>query len=181
MFDAARFRRFAQEYVERVAPLAPHTPGARWLHEAAAVVAQVMNDEEPAAIHGQLASRVRRRSSDPLTRKHDFPGDAAGWAAWKAIYGDKLRTRQLIDDLLEPLRRWLALRLVRLRPVVLHVYDQVKAARRAVDQLDQVIRLRDLLRDDQDIRARCQGPYDHLLIDELQDTDPVQAELITLL
>jgi ATP-dependent helicase/nuclease subunit A len=36
---------------------------------------------------------------------------------------------------------------------------------------------RDLLRDDRDVRARAQGRWSRIFIDEFQDTDPLQAEI----
>jgi len=41
--------------------------------------------------------------------------------------------------------------------------------------------LRNLLRDDFEVRAFYQGLFDHLLVDELQDTDPLQAEILLYL
>ena len=46
---------------------------------------------------------------------------------------------------------------------------------------DILRRSRDLLRDHPDIRRLEQSRWDHLLVDELQDTDPVQYEILELL
>ncbi|MDB4957618.1 MAG: UvrD/REP helicase, partial [Myxococcales bacterium] len=77
--------------------------------------------------------------------------------------------------------RWLAIRLARLRPVVLHLYDLVKARLQVVDHVDLLMRLRDLLRDDRSIRRSCQDLFDHIFVDEFQDTDPLQAEIVLFL
>src|SRR5919205_9432 len=53
--------------------------------------------------------------------------------------------------------------------------------RRAVDQLDLVLCLRDLLRDRPDVRRQFQGLFDHVFVDEFQDTDPLQAEIVLYL
>src|SRR5690606_6457175 len=60
-------------------------------------------------------------------------------------------------------------------------YEQVKARHRAVDHVDLLLRLRDLLRDDREIRIACQGMFDHIFVDEFQDTDPLQADVILYL
>ena len=58
------------------------------------------------------------------------------------------------------------------------MYERVKARHRAVDPVDLLLRLRDLLRDRLDIRAQYQALFDHVLVDEFQDTDPLQAEIV---
>lgn len=46
---------------------------------------------------------------------------------------------------------------------------------------DLLVRARDLLRTDTDVRVALAGRYRHLLIDEFQDTDPLQIEIAALL
>jgi ATP-dependent helicase/nuclease subunit A len=58
------------------------------------------------------------------------------------------------------------------------VYRARKRGHGVVDFHDLLLLTRDLLRDRADVRARLQGRYRFLLLDELQDTDPVQMELI---
>lgn len=59
--------------------------------------------------------------------------------------------------------------------------------RREKDQLgvlafgDMLLRTRDLLRDDPSVRARVKGRFDRVLVDEYQDTSPVQEDLVALL
>jgi ATP-dependent helicase/nuclease subunit A len=62
-----------------------------------------------------------------------------------------------------------------------HAYAAEKRQRGAIDFNDQLIMARDLLRDRKEVRASCQRQYKFLLVDELQDTDPVQMEIIELL
>ena len=50
-----------------------------------------------------------------------------------------------------------------------------------VDFDDLLLRARDLLRDDEDVRRGFRAQYRAVVIDEFQDTDPVQAELALLL
>jgi ATP-dependent helicase/nuclease subunit A len=58
------------------------------------------------------------------------------------------------------------------------VYQERKRSHGVVDFQDLLVLARDLLRDNEEVRARLQDRYRFLLIDELQDTDPVQMELV---
>ncbi len=57
-------------------------------------------------------------------------------------------------------------------------YRERKRQHGVVDFQDLLLMARDLLRDSADVRARLQDRYRFLLIDELQDTDPVQMQLV---
>lgn len=61
------------------------------------------------------------------------------------------------------------------------LYTERKRRAGAVDFLDLLIRARDLVRDDADVRRDFQRRFRYLLVDEFQDTDPLQAELLMLL
>ena len=59
---------------------------------------------------------------------------------------------------------------------------QRRARRRGIESFALLLRdARDLLRDHPDIRAEVRGKLDQLLVDEFQDTDPVQCELVEML
>jgi len=60
-------------------------------------------------------------------------------------------------------------------------YEEAKKARGRLDFLDLLLRTRDLVRDHADVRRTLQQRYSHLFVDELQDTDPLQAEILLLL
>ena len=67
-----------------------------------------------------------------------------------------------------------------LRPLV-QQFEERKARAGCLDFLDLLLRARDLVRDDGAVRRELQTRYSHLLVDEFQDTDPLQAELLLLL
>ncbi|HEX2690286.1 MAG TPA: UvrD-helicase domain-containing protein, partial [Kofleriaceae bacterium] len=188
-WDRAAFERVANEYLQLVEGLSPKTRGGRWLVETAALLRTMVGEPDPVVIYRELVERLERgpsgRASDSPRRGQDFAGDDRAWDAWKAFDGDErrkpVRPRPLRDDLLAPLRRWLAIRLSRLGPVVRSAYELVKARHQAVDHIDLLLRLRDLLRDDRAIRQACQGLFDHIFVDEFQDTDPLQAEILLFL
>lgn len=60
-------------------------------------------------------------------------------------------------------------------------YEERKLRTGVVDFLDLLIRARDLVRDRPDVRRDFQRRFRYLLVDEFQDTDPLQAELLLLL
>jgi ATP-dependent exoDNAse (exonuclease V) beta subunit len=63
----------------------------------------------------------------------------------------------------------------------IHRYEQRKERAGALDFLDLLIRARDLVRDSPDVRAAFRQRFRFILVDEFQDTDPVQAELLLLI
>jgi ATP-dependent helicase/nuclease subunit A len=67
-----------------------------------------------------------------------------------------------------------------LTPLV-HDYESLKARKGKLDFLDLLLLTRDLLADDQGVRTELQGRFSHLLVDEFQDTDPLQADILMLL
>jgi ATP-dependent exoDNAse (exonuclease V) beta subunit len=60
-------------------------------------------------------------------------------------------------------------------------YRELKDRAGALDFTDLLLRVRNLLRDDASVRASFQRKFSHVFIDELQDTDPLQAEVLLLL
>jgi len=65
-------------------------------------------------------------------------------------------------------------------PVVAE-YEHMKARAGCLDFVDLLVRARDLVRADAQVRAELQRRFTHLYVDEFQDTDPLQAELLLLL
>ena len=64
-----------------------------------------------------------------------------------------------------------------LRPVVAG-YEERKARAGCLDFLDLLACARDLVNGDAAVRAELRERYSHVLVDEFQDTDPLQAELL---
>ena len=72
-------------------------------------------------------------------------------------------------------------RLVRALRGVVAIYERKKTERGVLDFLDLLVKARDALRDQKGVRAYFQARFLHLLIDEFQDTDPLQVEVAQLL
>ena len=99
-------------------------------------------------------------------------------AALKDLLGD---LDQQADDQIQNARyRSLMPILEDLRRLVLEYAGKRRAEGRA-EFHDLLVWARDLLRDDQRVRDYFRNRYTHLLIDEAQDTDPIQAEIAMLL
>jgi ATP-dependent exoDNAse (exonuclease V) beta subunit len=77
--------------------------------------------------------------------------------------------REVQDATLRLLSRWLAAR-------VLEAAEERRAAGR-LEFHDLLVLSRDLLRRDASVRSALQARYPRLLLDEFQDTDPIQIEL----
>ncbi len=116
----------------------------------------------------------------PLYKGRDFNDDGRGWSIYTAIRPESTNPQSLSEKLKGP-HRWLATRLVRLFTVVRAMYERVKAEHEVVDYLDLLIKLRNLLRDDREARGFYQALFDHIFVDEFQDTDPLQCEIVFFL
>jgi ATP-dependent exoDNAse (exonuclease V) beta subunit len=60
-------------------------------------------------------------------------------------------------------------------------YEALKAREGALDFLDLLVRARNLIKDNTEVRTHFQGRFQRIFVDEFQDTDPLQAELLLLL
>ena len=63
----------------------------------------------------------------------------------------------------------------------LTTYEEAKRTAGRLDFEDLLLRTRDLLRDDPGAREELRTRFTHILVDEYQDTDPVQTEILFLL
>ena len=72
-------------------------------------------------------------------------------------------------------------RLVRALLVVVREYETLKRRRGALDYLDLLLLARDALRDNESVRRYFRRRFRFVLIDEFQDTDPLQVEIASLL
>jgi ATP-dependent helicase/nuclease subunit A len=60
-------------------------------------------------------------------------------------------------------------------------YEAAKAKAGALDFLDLLLKTRDLIRDNPEVRSSFQHRFQRIFVDEFQDTDPLQAEILLLL
>ena len=167
-------RAAAAQLARMVRLLRGHDRGHRRLRRIATALQRLDRVDDPPEAYRIVHDALRGRA---LRQGADFGGDVSGWDAYKAIRPDGTRTNSLADRLKGP-HRWLAARLVRLLPVVVALYDRVKSEHEVVDYLDLLLKLRNVLRDNLDARRFYQGLFDHVCVDEFQDTDPLQCEIV---
>ncbi|MFL5260924.1 MAG: UvrD-helicase domain-containing protein, partial [Anaeromyxobacteraceae bacterium] len=182
--DLGRFRDLVDEFVALASGSRGDAPGSRFLAQLRRRLEGLRDATDPAFILAALG-RLRKNEPEKMRMRVEFRDDAAGWSAWKAFVGDDgkkaLRATPLWDDLCAPFHRFMARRLVAMQPAIVALYAKVKARHRALDQVDLLLALRDLLRDRKDVRPSYQALFDAVLVDEFQDTDPLQAEIVLFL
>jgi ATP-dependent helicase/nuclease subunit A len=72
----------------------------------------------------------------------------------------------------------LSLQALELVTLAIDQYELRKSEAAVLDFDDLLLRTRDLLRDNEAVRKRVAAGIDFLLVDEFQDTDPIQAEIV---
>ncbi len=181
-FDAEAFAMAAGEMAGLCRSLPDlDAPGVRWLKRVGDTLEGLREERDPARILRELIGFSDSKPSD-TTKGRGFGSHDGAFDVWKAWEGDdrkrRLRDGSLRDELRAPLDRWLATRLVGLFPLVAALYEKVKARR---PQLDLLVKLRDLLARDKTARGEYQRMFDHVFVDEFQDTDPLRAEVVLYL
>lgn len=174
-FDREGFAAAARDFLAAMRGVDDDSEGARWMLGLAARLQLLLETAEPMALY-ELVAQIKYGKKHWKQRK-DFVTGSAGQAAFKAFLAKDGHAARLTD----PLQAMLAARLARTRHAVLDLYAQVKTRHEALDTMDLLLALRDLLRDDLDARAFYQRLFDHILVDELQDTDPLQTEVLLYL
>lgn len=185
-FDHESYREAALEFILASRDISNASTGGRWLSTRAQLLRAHLDERDPVRLRQALVRHLRggppTSASKPRLRV-EFGNDKVAWALWQAFTDGKKRDSglSLRDEILGPLDAWLAPRLARLAPVVIALYEKVKAEHGVVDQIDLLLKLRDLLASDLEARAYYQRLFDHIFIDEFQDTDPLQAEVVMYL
>lgn len=99
--------------------------------------------------------------------------------AWRAALKSEFEAFLPADDL--PAQFEAGKRFLQVASRVEAGYRRRKLENAALDYNDLVVKARDLLRDNETARGKAFALFGHLLLDELQDTDPVQMELARML
>jgi ATP-dependent exoDNAse (exonuclease V) beta subunit len=131
-----------------------------------------LSELDPASDYALNVLRRSKSLSCRFGRKENWGGTAL------ADLRDRLQELQdLRQTELEAIRQaGLSVLLGQLRLLVLAYSDERRAAGRA-EFHDLLVWARNLLRDDPLTRQYFQQKFTHILIDEFQDTDPIQAEI----
>lgn len=126
-----------------------------------------------ARLFGLLSSWGRSKDWKAYFGRDSFPADELR----ERRDALKLRVQEFIDkagaDLAPKLRE-------ELWPVI-EDFERWKERVGYLDFLDLLVRARDLIRDNRDVRVALQRRFTHIFVDEFQDTDPLQSEILMLL
>ena len=149
-------------------------------------------------IHNWLADLHRRegvrgRDEDGLEAELCELSHRYFWKSWgkgkwyaqglerKAVLALRDEVKAELDAFLEQCDADLAALLQEeLRPVIQR-YEELKSQSGCLDFLDLLLRARDLVCCNRPVREQLQQRFTHILVDEFQDTDPLQAEILVLL
>ncbi len=186
--------------IEPYAPACPKpdlAPARRKLRRFMAAVGKAMPSDEPDDGWDKLQTSYRRaawlldtygdgRDRDLIDILELFEKGAVTLNRWPdkktaKAFKDGFLPDFLRDSVVPAVRGWRE-----------HVYSdcvafaraaaEFAAARRSVDSTldytDLLIKARDLLRDNNDVRGFFSRRFTHILVDEFQDTDPVQCEIL---
>ena len=171
----------------KLAPLADYEDG--WLYKSLAEIARFTEE---------LARRERVRGGrdyDGLEAELRALGKQKLWG-WKGsgkwyarsagverqtVLDRRAAVKETLERVLEAADADLAACLRHELDPVVAAYERLKRRAGKLDFLDLLVLTRDLVRDDRAVRNELQQRYEHLLVDEFQDTDPLQAEILLLL
>jgi ATP-dependent helicase/nuclease subunit A len=141
----------------------------------------VAQHAHPAALLDQIREHARVQGGGHKTH---WPSEAvyeaikAGLTTVRDRASD-LRNQLDFDDSLTREAAVLGLRFARLAAEALAAHDRLKHARGVLDYDDLQVKTRDLLRQHAEtVRDELARSLDVLLIDEFQDTDPIQGEIL---
>jgi ATP-dependent helicase/nuclease subunit A len=168
----ATIRRLAE--LARGAARDPEDRAARALRDLAAWDHQTAGLPDADQLRGLLAAGRLPDKPERLGNKAKWRGAGAleecrqGLAALRARVG--LARAVSRHNLLASLARWAA--------GFVDAYALAKARAGCLDFTDLLLRARDLVRDRPDVRRDFQRGIRYLLVDEFQDTDPLQLEIV---
>ena len=170
------------------------------VQEIGRVVSEIERREEMAgglrdhdAVEAQLRQLVRYKGWGYTGGRTQFYNRTEG-ITMQQVRDDRLKAKEELDRVLDAADADLAALLFRelwgvdengtpdpkKKGVVRH-YDDLKQRAGKLDFLDLLLLTRDLLQSDERVRVGLQQRFTHLLVDEFQDTDPLQADMLMLL
>jgi ATP-dependent helicase/nuclease subunit A len=198
------------EVIEQLRALTPYAPKGyqdNWLvkslHEIGRVVFEIDRREDTGtgtprvrdhdAIEAQLRQLVRYKGWGYTGGRTQWFNKAEG-ITMQQVRDERAAAKEKLDRTLDGADADLAALLFRelwgldengvpdsKRKGIVRCYDELKARAGKLDFLDLLVLTRDLLRTDESVRVGLQKRFSHLLVDEFQDTDPLQAEMLLLL
>jgi ATP-dependent helicase/nuclease subunit A len=134
-----------------------------------------LNWNQPA----QLMELLEQFQGEAKVVQKMWPGKKPQALAEQSRWNDLVQ--QYADPLLQAWREHRYEPVMRAIRPALDVYNRLRRERNALNFQDLLLLCADLLRDKPDVRRYFRERFTHLLVDEFQDTDPIQAEVMLLL
>jgi len=139
-----------------------------------------------------LRQALRRRRNLDMDKEKDFIKVLQSWAGTRdrteemAVSGHRKRgeieVREIQGRGRRPcLKRWheyCHFCVMNLVVPATEYFDEVRKRESMMNFNDLLLRTASLLRDNSEVRQYFQKRFTHILVDEFQDTDPIQAEVI---
>ncbi|HSO31062.1 MAG TPA: UvrD-helicase domain-containing protein, partial [Labilithrix sp.] len=186
--------------LDRLRALVPYGPRGyqdNWLTksllEIARVVFEIDRREEMNggardhdAVEAQLRQLVRYKGWGYTGGRTQWFNKADG-ISMQQVRDERAQAKAALDAVLDDADADLAALLFRelwgdaARKGVVQTYNELKARAGKLDFLDLLDLTRKLLQTNEGVRAGLQARFTHLLVDEFQDTDPLQADMLLLL
>lgn len=167
-----------RQHIESVRGLKGGVYGHQWLRWRADDLAQALGTDDPVEVLAAVQACLGRKPTDYVGKKVEFGNDETAWSIWNEFWGGKESELDAgMGTLVRPLHDWMGARLAHAAPIIVALYERVKARHEVIDFLDVLIKLRDVLRQSE-THAYYSRLFDHILVDEFQDTDPLQAEIL---
>ena len=126
------------------------------------------------AVGGAAAERVLLTRE---LRKNVGLKSAWGERGKKRVQDGLRRAQDVVEEFRRARGRALAAEVATALPAYLREYEKLKRDRGVLDFRDLALVTRDLLRDHPSVCRRVAARFDVLLMDEIQDTDPLQMEI----
>lgn len=127
---------------------------------------------------GERARYLQTLFNLPSLRKGaEFGGKSFAYELYKALIGNKSKLSPYRELIMGPIGEALMAPLAEIYPVILDMYEDVKRRYETIDQLDLLLKLKNVLTIEH-IKEYYQNLFDHLFVDEFQDTDPIQADIV---
>ena len=190
-FDRARSMREVVASLRELADLAPLGPADNYLTKSLERVARTVYEidrraeelggaEDLDGIEALLRELARERSWG-WRGKNLVWFDAKRTVRREDVLASRATAKDALDRLIDAANADLAALLSRELAGAVERYEELKKRAGKLDFLDLLLKTRELLGRDATVRAELQRRFTHLLVDEFQDTDPLQAEILLLL
>jgi ATP-dependent helicase/nuclease subunit A len=174
------------EYIAHIEELAPRLGfecGTDALVPKLMVLPRIISHFEELERPDQLMEALEFFDSEPVVRHTLWQKN--GDFSKEEVLGEQDRWNRFREDVVRPaLRIWCERRYVTVMAIMQEaraVYDRLRRERGQLDFQDLLLKAAALLRENPAVRRYFQARFSHLLVDEFQDTDPIQAEVIMLL